>query len=87
MKETSKNTIVNFIQDAEEVIKQASKFVIEQDQSTIEAYLEKKSPDIDKAVISLESTNIGTYVTGEVSLILAEEDNFYLEGVFYFLFI
>ena len=84
MKETSKNTIVNFIQDAEEVIKQASKFVIEQDQSTIEAYLEKKSPDIDKAVISLESTNIGTYVTGEVSLILAEEDNFYLEGVFYF---
>ena len=37
MKETSKNTIVNFIQDAEEVIKQASKFVIEQDQSTIEA--------------------------------------------------
>ena len=84
MKETSKNTIVNFIQDTEEVIKQASKFVIEQDQSTIEAYLEKKSPDIDKAVISLESTNIGTYVTGEVSLILAEEDNFYLEGVFYF---
>lgn len=48
MKETSKNTIVNFIQDAEEVIKQASKFVIEQDQSTIEAYLEKNHQTLTK---------------------------------------
>lgn len=84
MKQTNKNSLTNLIQDAEELVKQASNVIINQDQSTIESYLEKKSPEIDQAVINLENINIGKYVTGEVSLILAEEDNFYLEGEFYF---
>lgn len=76
--------INDIIQDGEALVKNTSKFLIEKDQSTIEAYLDKKSPEIDEAVANLEKTNLGKYIAGEVSLILAEEDNFYLEGNFYF---
>lgn len=82
--EKKQNSLATLIEDGEALIKKASKFLIEQDQNTIEFYLTKKSSEIDAAVASLEKTGIGTYIAGEIHLILVEEDNFYLEGDFYF---
>ena len=84
MSEKSFQNFSDLINDGFQLIKNTGNFIIKKEQSTIELYLQRKSPEIDQEVATLEATNIGTYVTGEVSLILAEEDNFYLEGNFYF---
>jgi hypothetical protein len=84
MNEKSFQKFSDLIKDGFDLVKDASNLIIKKEQDTIEAFLEKKSPEIDQEVAKLEATKIGSYVTGEVSLILAEEDNFYFEGNFYF---
>ena len=76
MNEKSFQKFSDLIKDGFDLVKDASNLIIKKEQDTIEAFLEKKSPEIDQEVAKLEATKIGSYVTGEVSLILAEEDNF-----------
>lgn len=72
------------IKEGIDAINTISELLIKKEQGSIEAYLSEKSIELDKAVLDLEKTGLGTYVSGEVQLILDEGDNFHLEGVFYF---
>lgn len=58
--------------------------VIKSDQSTLEKYLENKSKEIDQLIIEVEKSGLGTYHGGEVALVIDPNDQFHLEGEFYF---
>lgn len=80
----NKPAIVEIIQDGWLLIKEASEKIIKQEQGTIEDYLQKKSPEIDRLIVDVEKSGLGAYISGEVALVFDSEDQFHLEGDFYF---
>ena len=76
--------LVELIQDGLHLVKEMNDKIIKGEQSTLDAYLQNKSPEIDKLILDVEKTGLGSYVSGEVALVYDPEDHFHLEGDFYF---
>ena len=76
--------LVELVQDGLHLVKELNDKIIKKEQGTLEGYLQEKSPEIDKIIINVEKTGLGTYVSGEVTLVCDPENQFHLEGDFYF---
>ena len=83
-KQHNPDPLFSAIKDGLAAITEASDFITQRGQNTIEFYLESKSTELDKHIIDLEKSGLGKFVAGEVHIILDGSDDFHLEGEFYF---
>ena len=61
--------LVELIQDGLHLVKEMNDKIIKGEQSTLDAYLQNKSPEIDKLILDVEKNGLGSYVSGEVALV------------------
>lgn len=76
--------LVELIQDGLNLVKELNDKIIQQEQGTLDEYLQQKSPEIDKLILDVEKTGLGIYISGEVALVCDQDNQFHLEGDFYF---
>ncbi|QCP47885.1 hypothetical protein FAZ95_01010 [Trinickia violacea] len=76
--------VFNFIQEGVEAAAEASDFIIQKDQGSFEDYINKKAKELDHYILAIEKGDDVSYAAGEVHLVLAESDQFYLDAEFYF---
>jgi hypothetical protein len=75
---------LNGIKDGIDAVIGASEFLIQKNQGSFEDYIERRSKELDEFILALEHAQGLTYAAGEVHLVLADHDEFYLEANFYF---
>lgn len=76
--------ILDGLKEVLDGINEIKERVVRSEQSTLEGYLESKSKEIDGLIIDVEKSGLGEYFGGEVVLVLDSNDEFHLEGEFYF---
>ena len=76
--------LVKLVKEGIDTILNISEILIKEGQNTIDFYLSSKSKEIDKLIVDLEKSGLGTYAAGEVGLAMDADDEFHLEGDFYF---
>lgn len=81
----SENKIpTNLIEGVIFAAQKANDVIIAAEQNTIESYLDEREKWLNKEAIELEKSLGANYISGEISLVLDEDDHFHLEGVLYF---